>query len=167
MNSCATLFTDFSARKLRQLESRIADCLGRLADEQIWARHAETENAVGNLVLHLAGNARQWVVAAVGGREDTRKRDAEFAARGGHSGADLAAHLRAVVEEAAGVIKTLDADRLSERVTVQDYQVTVLEAVYHVVEHFAGHTGQIIYATKLMTGTDLGYYGPLKRESTP
>jgi hypothetical protein len=38
----------------------------------------------------------------------------------------------------------------------------VLEAIYHVVEHFSGHAGQIIYATKLLTGEDLGYYKHLK-----
>ena len=40
--------------------------------------------------------------------------------------------------------------------------VSVLEAIYHVVEHFSGHTGQIIYATKLLTGEDLGYYKHLR-----
>jgi hypothetical protein len=34
----------------------------------------------------------------------------------------------------------------------------VLEAIYHVVEHFSMHTGQIIFATKLLTTDDLGFY---------
>jgi uncharacterized protein DUF1572 len=83
MDSCEQLFLDYSVRKLRQLTGRIEDCLGRLTEEQIWARGAESENAVGNLVLHLSGNVRQWIVAAVGGRPDIRERDAEFGARGG------------------------------------------------------------------------------------
>ena len=86
MDSSDRLFLDYSARKLRQYAGRIEDCLGRLNEEQIWARGAESENAVGNLVLHLAGNVRQWIVAAVGGRPDIRQRDAEFAARGGVAG---------------------------------------------------------------------------------
>src|ERR1700691_5757570 len=101
MDSCDRLFLDYSARKLRQLNSRIEDCLGRLTEEQIWARGAETENAVGNLVLHLSGNVRQWIVAGVGGRPDVRQRDAEFAARGGLAAHGLAEHLRGIVEEAA------------------------------------------------------------------
>jgi uncharacterized damage-inducible protein DinB len=162
MDSSDRLFLDYSARKLRQLCGRIEDCLGRLTEEQIWARGAESENAVGNLVLHLSGNVRQWIVAAVGGRPDIRQRDAEFAARGGLAASGLAGRLHGIVEEAAAVIETLGPDRLAEGLTVQSYPVTVLEAIYHVVEHFSGHTGQIIYATKLITGKDLGYYSHLK-----
>jgi len=162
MDSCDRLFLDYSARKLRQLTGRIEDCLGRLTEEQIWARGAESENAVGNLVLHLSGNVRQWIVAAVGGRPDIRQRDAEFAARGDVAASELAGLLRAIVDEATGVIETLSPDRLAEHLTVQSYNVTVLEAIYHVVEHFSGHTGQIIYATKLLTGVDLWYHGHLK-----
>ncbi len=138
--------------------SRIADCLGRLTAERIWARGAENENAVGNLVLHLSGNVRQWIVAGVGGQPDIRQRDTEFAARGGLAAAGLAALLGEIVEEAAGVIERVAPDRLTERLMVQGYDVTVLEAIYAVVEHFAGHAGQIVYATKLLTGEDLGYH---------
>lgn len=166
MDSSDLLFLDYSARKLRQYAGRVEDCLGRLNEEQIWARGEETENAVGNLVLHLAGNVRQWIVAAVGGRPDIRQRDAEFAERGGVAGSDLAAQLRGIVEEAAGVIEALVPGRLTQRIIVQKYDVTVLEAVYHVVEHFSGHTGQIIYATKLLTGEELGYYRHLKAAAT-
>jgi len=162
MDSSDRLFLDYSARKLRQLNGRIEDCLGRLTQEQIWARGAESENAVGNLALHLSGNVRQWIVAGVGGQTDIRQRDAEFAARGGLAASALAGHLRGIVEEAADVIETLTPERLAERLVVQKYQVTVLEAIYHVVEHFSGHTGQIIYATKLLTGEDLGYHRYLK-----
>lgn len=162
MESSDRLFLDYSARKLRQATGRIEDCLGRLTEEQIWARGAESENAVGNLVLHLSGNVRQWIVAAVGGRLDTRQRDAEFAARGGIPASELATHLRGIVEEAAAVIEAIAPDRLAEPLTVQSYNVTVLEAIYHVVEHFSGHAGQIIYATKLLTGKDLGFHRHLK-----
>jgi hypothetical protein len=162
MDSCDRLFLDYSVRKLRQLSGRIEDCLGRLTEEQIWTRGAESENAVGNLVLHLSGNVRQWIVAGVGGRPDTRQRDAEFAARGELAAASLREHLGGVVEEAARVIETLAPERLCEPLVVQGYNVTVLEAIYAVVEHFSGHTGQIIYATKLFTGKDLGYYKYLK-----
>jgi hypothetical protein len=158
MDSCDRLFLDYSARKLRQLNGRIEDCLGRLSPEQIWARGAENENAIGNLVLHLRGNVRQWIVGAVGGQPDIRQRDAEFAARGGVPASGLAGSLRAIVDEAAGVIGTLAPERLAEPLTVQGYHVTVLEAIYSAVEHFSGHTGQIIYATKLVTGEDLGYH---------
>jgi uncharacterized damage-inducible protein DinB len=154
----ARLFLDFSVRKLQQLAGRIEDCLARLDEEEIWARGTDSENAAGNLVLHLCGNLRQWIVAAIGGAPDLRRRDQEFAARGGMTVSDLAAHLRQTVQEATAVLAALPAERLEERLRIQNYDVTVLEAIYHVVEHFSGHTGQIIYATKLLTGKDLGYY---------
>jgi uncharacterized damage-inducible protein DinB len=163
MDSCAGVFIEFSVRKLGQLSERIQDCLSRLTEDQIWARGGESENAAGNLVLHLSGNVRQWIVSAVGGVPDIRQRDEEFAARGGVPGAELAAVLKKAVADAGAVIEALSPERLTERIYVQGYDVTVLEAIYHVVEHFAGHTGQIIYATKLLTGKDTAYYQHLKK----
>jgi hypothetical protein len=47
---------------------------------------------------------------------------------------------------------------------IQDYDVTVLEAIYHVVEHFGMHTGQIILIAKARTGEDLSLWEPPVRE---
>ena len=113
-------------------------------------------------MLHLCGNVRQWIVSGVGGQPDTRDRDAEFLARGGVSVAELAPRLRQTVEEAVAVVSAVPAQRLTERIVVQKYPVTVLEAIYHVVEHFSMHTGQIIFATKMLTGLDLGFYRQLR-----
>jgi uncharacterized damage-inducible protein DinB len=156
------IFLNYSAEKLRQMAERIENCLSGLTEEQIWARAGDNQNAIGNLVLHLSGNVRQWIVSGIGGLPDTRRRDAEFAARGEESGPDLVARLKAAVEDAAGVLAGLSSERLSQRIVVQHYDVTILEAVYHVVEHFSGHTGQIIFATKVLTGKDLGFYQHLR-----
>src|SRR5271157_1338997 len=142
--SADRVFLDYSASKLQQLAGRIEDCLNRLTGEQVWARGSESENAVGNLVLHLCGNVRQWIVAGVGGQADIRRRDEEFAARGGVPVPQLVELLRATIADATAALRTVTAERLEQRVTIQKYDVTVLEAIYHVVEHFSGHTGQII-----------------------
>lgn len=164
-------FLKFSADKLTQLSGRIQDCLGRLSSDQVWTRNTDNENAVGNLVLHLCGNVGQWIGSGVAGKPDARQRDQEFAARGNVAPAELAERLRSVVAEATGVVRNLPVARLTETITVQKYDVTVTEAIYHVVEHFAQHAGQIIFATKLLTGQDLGYYKHLNRpkhlETTP
>ncbi len=152
------LFLDFSRRKLRQLADRIADCLSRLSEEQIWSRGGRHQNAAGNLVLHLCGNVRQWIGHGAGGLPDIRARDAEFAAHGGLSRTELIERLDAVLREADAILEGLTPQRLRESVTIQGYRVTVLEAVYHAVEHFSQHTGQIIFITKWLTGEDLGYY---------
>jgi uncharacterized damage-inducible protein DinB len=172
MDAAERIFIDYSIRKLEQLAGRIETCLAQLNEEQIWARGGEHENAVGNLALHLCGNVRQWIVSGIGGAPDTRQRDAEFAARGGHALPALQQRLRATVEEAAAVLRSLPPARLTEQVTIQNYDVPVLEAIYHVVEHFSMHTGQILFATKTLTGADLGFYKHLARaaahgEKTP
>jgi uncharacterized damage-inducible protein DinB len=166
------LFVECSVRQLQELAPRIETCLGKLTPEQVWARGGENENAIGNLVLHLCGNMRQWILSGVGGQPDTRQRDKEFAARGGASNQELGARLRETVGEATAVIAALTPERLAEPLVVQGYSVSVLEAVYHVVEHFSMHTGQILFATKMLTGSDLGFYRHLSRgrahaEKTP
>jgi uncharacterized damage-inducible protein DinB len=162
--SLESVFLKFSAEKLDQLCGRIETCADKLTLEQIWTRGTQNENAVGNLMLHLAGNVRQWILHGVGGQPDNRVRDAEFDARGDISVAELKRRLRATVNEAAALIRALPPERLVETRTIQKhYDVTVLEAIYHVVEHFSGHAGQIIFATKLLTGEDLGFYAYLRK----
>lgn len=153
-----TLFLENSAAKLRQLAGRIEVCLGKLNEEQIWARGHENQNAVGNLALHLQGNVRQWIISTLGGEKFQRERDAEFAARGGLYAPELASRLRDTVEQAATILTELPTEKLLAHYEVQKYEVTGVEAVLHVVEHFAMHTGQIIFATKLLTNEDLGFY---------
>jgi uncharacterized damage-inducible protein DinB len=156
----------YTADKLEQYCGRIETCLGKLTPEQIWTRGRENENAAGNLVLHLAGNVRQWILHGVGGQPDHRQRETEFTAREMDVN-ELKSRLRTTIDEAAALIRALPPQRLMEPVTIQKYDVIVLTAILHVVEHFSGHTAQIIFITKLLTGEDLGFYAHLKstRES--
>ena len=156
------LFLEFSAAKLEQLCSRVEACLAGLSGEQVWTRGGENGNAIGNLVLHLCGNVRQWIVSGLGERPDIRDRDAEFAPRRGVAAAELSKELRSTVDQASVVLRGFNPDRLGERVTIQGYHLPFLEAIYHVVEHFSMHTGQIIFATKLLQTSDLDFYSHLK-----
>lgn len=157
-----SLFLQFSTAKLRQFTDRIEVCLGKLTEAQIWTRGSQNENAIGNLALHLNGNVRQWIVTALGNNPSPRDRDAEFSARDGHAPDSLAASLRQTIEEAVHVISGLDTERLTRMYEIQNYRVSGVEVVYHVVEHFAEHTGQIVYATKALTGEDMGFYWHLR-----
>jgi uncharacterized damage-inducible protein DinB len=156
-----TQFLNYSADKLAEQRGRIETCVRKLSPDQVWMRGAETQNAAGNLVLHLTGNVRQWILNGIGGAPDARMRDAEFAARDGITPDELTRRLREAVDAAVAIIRTLPAARLTERVTIQGHDVSLLEAIYHVVEHFSGHTAQIIFITKMMTGEDLGFYAYL------
>ncbi len=151
-------FLDYSVAKLRQYLDRIEVCLGKLEEPQIWVRGQENENSIGNLCLHLNGNVRQWILSGVGGEPDERRRDAEFAASGGVSRFELVQRLRATVPKACECIGALTPARLQDHVSVQDYRLTVLEAVYHGVEHFSYHAGQILFVTKALSGEDLGFH---------
>jgi uncharacterized damage-inducible protein DinB len=154
-------FLNFSADKLLQLMGRIETCVEMLTPEQLWMRNSANSNAVGNLLLHLNGNVRQWILHGVGGQADHRQRDSEFAARDGSGAEELLARLRATVSEAVALFRALPAARLLEHIRPQGYDGTVLAAIYHVVEHFAGHTFQIMLLTKQFTGEDLGFYAHL------
>lgn len=151
-------FLRVSRHQIDTRRRRIEACLGRLTEAQIWTRRHDAENAVGNLVLHLCGNVEQRILGGVGGKAVTRDRDGEFARRDPVPAAELAARLGAVLADADAVLATLTPDDLAQPRSIQGYDVTVLHAVFHVVEHLAEHTGQIIWATKGLTGRHLGFY---------
>jgi uncharacterized damage-inducible protein DinB len=129
-----------------------------LTTEDLWWRPNRESNSIGNLILHLAGNVRQWVVGGIGGAPDVRKRQEEFDREGGITGEELLEVLEATLAEVDDVLADCSADRLGEERVIQGLNVTVLRALYHVVEHFSMHTGQIIYLAKLRSGKDLGFY---------
>jgi uncharacterized damage-inducible protein DinB len=138
--------------------TKIGRCLDVLPAVSVWRRTDEHSNSVGNLLLHLTGNVRQWIVGSVGGAPDSRYRSGEFAAREGADAKTLFAALRRTIDEADAVIASLTPAQLLEHRTIQGRDVTVLDAVYHVVEHFALHTGQIILLTKLHAPGRIQFY---------
>jgi hypothetical protein len=156
-------FLDVSCRRLGQMTEYLVACLKKLSDVQIWERRGAYENAVGNLVLHLCGNARQWVIHGVGGAPDVRVRDKEFSADGGMSGAELIALFESTIDEVKLVIAAVPAERMTERVHPQGRDVSVLEAIYQVVGHVQQHTGQIILLTKQKVADDLDLTMPRPR----
>jgi len=156
------LFLEFSRRKLiDHYWVRLRAAVEPLSDEQVWWRPNESCNSIGNLVLHLNGNVGQWLVASFNRLEDKRDRPAEFAASDGLSAGELLARLGATMEEAARVLERLREEELVAPYEIQGYDVTGLEAVYQVVEHFGLHYGQIAYIAKSLTNRDLGFYREL------
>jgi uncharacterized damage-inducible protein DinB len=137
---------------------KIERCLEELTDMDVWWRAAEESNSIGNLILHLAGNARQWIVSGIGGEADERVRQREFDERDAMPRAELLALLKRNLEEVDEVLAKLDCSRLLERRMIQGHEVTILEAIFHVVEHFSMHTGQIVLLTKMLTRKDLRFY---------
>lgn len=149
---------------------KIRAALEGLDEADLWWRPNPASNAIGNLLLHLAGNIRQWIVSGVGGAPDRRERAREFAAQGELTRPELLARLTEAVLDADAVLARTDPASLGERRQIQGREVTVLAAIYHVVEHVAMHTGQILYVAKLRSGNDLGFYrleGGIPRAAWP
>ena len=139
-------------------------CMEAFSDEDLWWRPNEQSNSVGNLVLHLCGNMRQWIVNSMGGGQFERNRDAEFSERKPVPKAELIARLDQVVNEVDEVLERLSPNELMERFPVQAYTPSRLQAIYHVVEHFSYHLGQILYIYKLRTGQDPGFYSKIEKK---
>ncbi len=157
------LFLRFSSEKLEMMTGNLADCVGRLSEEQMWAKQGAHENAVGNLMLHLCGNMRQWILHGVRGDADVRVRDEEFSAAGEVGKAALMVRFDETVRAVGKVIASLPPERLTETIHPQGRTVTVLEAIYQVVGHVQQHVGQVILVTKQMTGGDLDLTMPRPR----
>ncbi len=137
---------------------KIAKCLEVLSEEDVWWRAHETNNSVGNLLLHLAGNVRQWIVSGIGGLPDNRQRSLEFSERNAIPKKIVWSTLQEGVTEASQILESFPVGRLLETQKIQGFDSTALQAIFHVVEHFSLHTGQVIYITKLREGRDLKFY---------
>jgi len=137
---------------------RIEKCLEKLNDEAVWRRANSESNSIGNLLLHLSGNVRQWIVSGIGGAPDHRIRQQEFDERSKIPPVELLSKLESAVREADEVLANLDPASLLERRKIQGREVTLLYALLHVVEHFSMHAGQIILSTKIILAQDLEFY---------
>jgi uncharacterized damage-inducible protein DinB len=137
---------------------KVQRCFELLSDADLWWRPNASSNAVGNMLLHASGNLRQWIIGGVGGNVVERDRDAEFRATEGAGKAELIALVESTVTEVDRVLADLPEAGLLDVIEVQGFRVTRLHAVYHSVEHFGYHLGQVAYVTKLRTGKDLGIF---------
>jgi uncharacterized damage-inducible protein DinB len=137
---------------------KLRQCINALPRGVVWARPNHASNSVGNLLVHLTGNVSEWILGGVGGREITRHRAGEFARKAGDEGSLLLDNLDAVLREADSVLAGLSEKDLERSIVIQGRETTILSAVYHVVEHFSMHTGQIIFLTKTYAPNKIHFY---------
>jgi len=137
---------------------KLRHCLNALPRGAVWARPNQDSNSVGNLLIHLTGNVTEWILGGVGGRSYKRYRAGEFAQRDGADASKLMDDLEAVLREADRVLAGLTEKDLERSVVIQERDTNVLGAIYHVVEHFAMHTGQIVFLTKLYAPGRIQFY---------
>lgn len=146
---------------------KIERCSEKLSDESVWYRPNPESNSIGNLVLHLSGNIRQWIVCGITGAVSHRDRQQEFDERSMIPRADLLDKLRNSIHEADEVLAKLDPGTLLQRREIQGLEVTLFKAILHVVEHFSMHTGQIILLTKMVLSQDLKFYDMSRDKPIP
>lgn len=153
--SLSRAFQKQSAETLREHARRLARAAATLPVGDAWWRPHEECISFGNILLHLEGNVRQWILAGVGDACDHRQRRREFAAQAGEE-LVLLAELGATVDEACCLIEELAPESLTEKRRIQGFETTVLGAILHVVEHFSWHTGQAVWIAKARAGVGHG-----------
>lgn len=158
------MITEFNRRVFAESYPRIEKCLNELSGSQIWHRQNENTSSVGNLVLHLCGNARQWMIAGLGGEKDIRKRSEEFSEIGPIPKGKLMESMSSLKTDINKVLETLNEGSLSKIHRVQGFNESGLAIFIHVIEHFSYHTGQITLHTKILKNIDTGYYRGVQLE---
>jgi uncharacterized damage-inducible protein DinB len=166
-NPVADNFLAYAVTRLHQSQDSIASCLDKLTDDQQWQRRGDYENSIANLLLHLEGNMRQWILHGIDDQPDVRQRDEEFTLTPSANPTDAHARFNATLDEACRVIAAVPAERLLVVIDPQPNgtwrHTTILEAIFKVVGHVEMHTGQIILLTKQLTASDLDLSMPRKR----
>jgi hypothetical protein len=138
-----------SRHRLAECVKKIKHCLGQLSDEQVWWRPHDSMNSIANVVLHLCGNVRQWIISGVGGEPDIRDRPKEFSDRSCLAKAELIRRLDEIASNADAVLARLTDQQLLERRRIQGFDATILSAVLDCLTHFRGHMQEIVYITRL------------------
>src|SRR5207253_3569392 len=103
-HSIAHAYIAAGRRRFASCVERIKHCLGQLDDDQLWWRPHDSQNSIANIILHLCGNLRQWIISGVGGAPDTRDRPKEFAERDPIAKEELIRRLEAVAAEVDHVL---------------------------------------------------------------
>jgi len=157
MHENSAAFLAESARYLRDVYlARLERAAEALPETDLWWQPHGGCLSFGNVLLHLEGNVRQWLVSGLGGAPDQRDRATEFATTDGPGVDALLARLRSTIDAAVAVLETLDDEALARSYCIQGFDTSGSHAVYHVVEHFSWHTGQAVWIAKARGGPDHG-----------
>ena len=131
-------------RMVEESMMKLESCIEKLTLDQIWYRPNEHTLSIGNTLLHLNGNVRQYILAGLVGNEDTRQRSKEFSERSRISKNDLWIALKETMSEVDRHLDQLDIENLTRTRPVQCFDETGVGILIHVVEHFSYHVGQVV-----------------------
>jgi uncharacterized damage-inducible protein DinB len=129
-------------------------------------RTNENSNSIGNLIHHLNGNVRQWILAGACGKADNRDRNFEFDNRRVFRKIELVDLLENLSSELEEMLPSLLHKNFLSIKKVQCYEENTIGILIHAIEHFSYHTGQIVYITKTLKNKDLAFYADDSLNST-
>ncbi len=153
-----TFIEEIKRRLFTENIPRLKKCLHELTEAEIWYRPNNASNSVGNLVLHLHGNVRQWVVAGLGKNKDIRERQKEFDEKGPVAVEKMLLDMDNLMKEVDQILSKTSTEDLLEIRNVQGYEESGLSILVHITEHFSYHVGQITYIVKMLKDKEMGYY---------
>ncbi len=159
-------FTDQSIYRMEESTRMIKKCLAELTEDEVWKRPNTSTNTIGNLMLHLCGNIRQYAISSLGNTQDNRKRDEEFSHSEKLPKQELLERLTNTVEEARDVVRQASPEEMLRKRKVQGFELSGIGIIVHVTEHYSYHTGQIALLTKLWKNKDLGFYDGVDLNAT-
>jgi uncharacterized damage-inducible protein DinB len=140
----------FRRRITNVLPAQVKSCIEGLTEEQLWWRPNDESNSIGNLVLHMSGSTRHYLSRGIGQMQYERDRPAEFSERGPVPKEELLAVFNETVAQAISVLDSFETSRFTDASDEPNYYGTVFEQIFGIAMHMATHTGQIVYATKLL-----------------
>jgi uncharacterized damage-inducible protein DinB len=132
-----------------------------IEERDLWRSPVSTIPPIGNLILHLCGNARQWILSGLGDKLDNRDRDQEFVIQSNIKKSELIFLLQNLRVNLRQTILDIDPKVLDKKHSIQGFEVTGFSMLIHVIEHFSYHTGQITTLTKWLTNKETDFYGDI------
>jgi uncharacterized damage-inducible protein DinB len=161
MTTKQLLLKEFEKRVFEESYERIYKCLSMIEERDLWRSPANNIPSIGNLILHMSGNARQWILSGLGGKPDNRDRDQEFVIQSNIKKSELIFLLQTLRANLRTVIEDTDSSEITSSHSIQGFEVTGFSMIIHVIEHFSYHTGQITTLTKWLTQKNTDYYGDI------
>jgi uncharacterized damage-inducible protein DinB len=155
------LIKEFDKRVFEESYERIYKCLSMIEERDLWRSPAQNIPPIGNMILHLCGNARQWILSGIGNKPDNRERDQEFVIQANIKKSELIFLLQNLKVNIRQTLDEMDSSFLQSQHAIQGFDVSGFSIVVHVIEHFSYHTGQITTLTKWLTQKSTDYYGDI------
>ncbi len=142
---------DTYSRQIRSILRRVSACLEGLSEAQLnWRPPVDGANSAYVIAAHTLGNARAFVLGIACGQPLERDRPAEFRASG-RDASDLAAQARRLSDDIEAALARMSSSDLDRRLLPpqplwgegEAQEISVREAILHVVEHASIHLGQL------------------------